>query len=177
MLVIVGRIGRAHGIRGEVAVEPRTDDPDARIGVGAQLHTEPDSAGPLTVSSTRWHGDRLLVRFTGVGDRNAAEGLRGIRLLAEVDPDERPDDPEEFYDRQLVGMEAVTTDGEPVGEVADVVHLPGQDLLSVRAPDGHEILVPFVTQIVPEVDLGSGRVVLDPPDGLLEAPETGGPQP
>lgn len=177
MQVIVGRIGRAHGLRGEVSVEPRTDDPDVRLGEGARLHTEPETVGPLTVSTSRWHGGRLLIRFAGVADRSAAEGLRGVRLLAEVDPDERPDDPEEFYDHQLTGLRAVTTEEVPVGEVTEVVHLPGHDLLAVRAPDGREILVPFVAQIVPDVDLTAGRVVLDPPDGLLDAPETGGTQP
>lgn len=174
MRVLVGRIGRAHGIRGEVSVEPRTDDADARFGAGARLHTEPGTAGPLTVSSARWHSGRLLVRFTGVPDRTAAEGLRGVRLLADVDPQERPDDPEEFYDHQLVGLHAVTTDGATVGEIAEVVHLAGQDLLSIRGAGEREILVPFVAQIVPEVDLTGGRVVIDPPAGLLDAPETEG---
>lgn len=174
--VVVGRIGRAHGIRGEVAVEPRTDDPDERLGIGAELHTEPEAAGPLTISSARWHGARLLVRFTGIVDRTAAEGLRGVRLLADVHPDERPGDPEEFYDHQLTGLRAVMDDDAPVGEVTEVVHLPGHDLLAVRTPDGREILVPFVAQIVPEVDLAAGRVVLDPPAGLLDPPETGGTQ-
>lgn len=177
MLVTVGRVGRAHGIRGEVTVEARTDDPDARFGAGAQLHTEPQAAGPLTISSARRHGERLLVRFTGVADRTAAEGLRGVRLLADVDPDERPDDPDEFYDHQLAGLPAVMIDGTHVGEVTEVVHLPGHDLLALRAPDGREILVPFVAQIVPEVDLAGGRVVLDPPEGLLDAPESGGTRP
>jgi 16S rRNA processing protein RimM len=172
--VVVGRIGRAHGIRGEVAVQPRTDDPDTRFGAGAQLHTEPEAAGPLTISSVRWHSGRLLVRFDGVPDRTAAEGLRGVRLLADVDPQERPDDPEEFYDHQLTGLLAVTTDDTRVGEITEVVHLPGHDLLAIRGSDDREILVPFVAQIVPEVDIVGGRVVIDPPGGLLDAPETGG---
>lgn len=175
MRVVVGRIGRAHGLRGEVAVEPRTDDPQTRLGAGAQLHTEPAAVGPVTVASARWHSGRLLVRFTGVPDRSAAEALRGVRLYADVDPQDRPGDPDEYYDHQLAGLLAVTTDDTPVGEITEVVHLPGQDLLAVRAPGGREILVPFVAQIVPDVDLGAGRVVIDPPDGLLDAPETGGP--
>lgn len=177
IMVLVGRIGRTHGIRGEVTVEPRTDDPATRFGAGAQLHTDPEAAGPLTVAGMRWHGGRLLVRFTGVPDRTAAERLRGVRLLANVDPRERPDDPEEFYDHQLVGLRAVTVDGAPVGEIAEVVHLPGQELLAVRGADDREILVPFVAQIVLEVDLAGRRVVIDPPGGLLDARDTGGTQP
>lgn len=177
MLVVVGRIGRAHGIRGEVSVEPRTDDPDLRFTADARLCTEPEAAGPLTVTSVRWHGGRLLVGFDGVPDRAAAEGLRGVRLLAEVDPQQRPDDPDEFYDHQLAGLQAVTTDDSPVGEVSEVIHLPGHDLLAIRTPDDREVLVPFAAQIVPDVDLAAGRVVLDPPEGLLDLPESGGPQP
>lgn len=175
--VLVGRIGRAHGIRGEVTVEPRTDDPETRLSAGTRLNTEPEAAGPLTMTSVRRHSGKLLVRFDGVPDRTAAEGLRGVRLFVDVDPDERPDDPEEFYDHQLTGLSAVTTDDTPLGEVSEVVHLPGHDLLAIRTPGEGEILVPFVAQIVPEVDLAAGRVVIDPPDGLLDASETGGPQP
>jgi 16S rRNA processing protein RimM len=177
MLVIIGRIGRAHGLRGEVSVDPRTDEPDARCIIGAELRTEPGGAGPLTIASTRWHGERLLVRFTGVPDRTAAEGLRGVRLLAEIDPDEHPDDPDEFYDHHIVGLRAVTVDGSEIGEVGEVVHLPGHDLLAIRTPDGREILVPFAAQIVPEVDTAGGRVVIDPPDGLLDTSEPGRAEP
>ncbi|HET6727819.1 MAG TPA: ribosome maturation factor RimM [Jiangellaceae bacterium] len=168
MLVTVGRIGRAHGIRGEVSVEVRTDTPELRFADGARLTTEPAGAGPLVVGHTRWHSGRLLVRFDGVSDRAVAEGLRGVRLLAEVGAGERLDDPEEFFDHQLVGLRAVTTAGDDVGDITDVLHLPGQDLLVVRRPDNGETLVPFVTEIVPEVDLAAGQVVLDPPVGLIE---------
>jgi len=168
VLVTVGRIGRAHGIRGEVSVDVRTDSPELRFADGARLTTEPVGAGPLVVGHTRWHSGRLLVRFDGVSDRAVAEGLRGVRLLAEVGAGERLDDPEEFFDHQLVGLRAVTTAGDDVGDITDVLHLPGQDLLVVRRPDNRETLVPFVTEIVPEVDLAAGQVVLDPPVGLIE---------
>lgn len=171
MQVAVGRIGRAHGLRGEVAVDPRTDAPEVRFASGASLTTEPAAAGPLTVSATRWHSGRLLVHFAGVPDRTAAEGLRGVRLYAEVDQAERPDDPDEFYDHQLVGLAVVTVDGVLVGELAEVLHLPGHDVLSVRAPEGREVLVPFVSKIVPEVDLPARRIVVDPPAGLLDPPD------
>ena len=166
--LVVGRVGRAHGLRGEVAVEVRTDDPEGRLGPGAVLLTEPAAAGPLTVETGRAHSGRLLLRFEGVVDRTGAEGLRGVLLVVDVPDDERPEDPEDFYDHQLVGLRAETLDGASVGEVSDVLHLPGQDVLAVRRPDGRESLVPFVEAIVPTVDLDGGRVVLDPPPGLLE---------
>ncbi|MGH8825347.1 MAG: ribosome maturation factor RimM [Jiangellaceae bacterium] len=168
MLVTVGRVGRAHGIRGEVSVDVRTDSPELRFVDGARLTTEPAGAGPLVVGHTRWHSGRLLVRFDGVSDRAGAEGLRGVHLQAEIGDDERPDDPEEFFDHHLVGLRAVTAAGDELGEVAEVLHLPGQDLLVVRRPHAREALVPFVADLVPEVDLAAGRVVLDPPAGLLD---------
>jgi 16S rRNA processing protein RimM len=166
--LVVGRIGRAHGIRGEVTVEVRTDDPDRRLGAGVVVLTDPPEIGPLTVASGKVHSGRLLLAFEGVHDRTGAEALRGTLLIAEVDPDEVPDDPEEFFDHQLVGLAVVTTAGAAVGEVAEMLHLPGQDLIAVRRPDGSEALVPFVTEIVPEVDVASGRIVVDPPPGLLD---------
>lgn len=168
MLVTVGRIGRAHGIRGEVSVDVRTDSPDLRFGEGARLATDPERIGPLIVRRTRWHSGRLLVRFEGVGDRAGAEALRGILLLADVSADEHPADSDEFYDHQLVGMRVVTTSGIDVGAVADVLHLPEQDLLVVQQDRSADVLVPFVAEIVPEVDRAAGRVVIDPPTGLLD---------
>jgi 16S rRNA processing protein RimM len=166
--LVVGRVGRAHGLRGEVAVDVRTDDPEGRLGPGAVVATEPEAAGPLTVEAGRVHSGRLLLRFAGVEDRTAAEGLRGVLLVVDVPDDERPEDPDDFYDHQLVGLAVVTVGGIPVGEVADVLHLPGQDVLAVTRPDGRESLVPFVAAIVPEVDVEAGRVVVDPPPGLLD---------
>jgi 16S rRNA processing protein RimM len=166
--VVVGRVGRAHGLRGELAVEVRTDDPESRLAPGAVLRTDPAAAGPVTVATGRVHSGRLLLTFEGVADRSAAERLRGVLLLADVDPAERPADPEEFYDRQLVGLRVETGRGETVGEVGDVLHLPGQDVLAVRRPDGSEALVPFVAEIVPVVDVDAGRLVVSPPPGLLD---------
>lgn len=167
MDVIVGRIGRPHGILGEVTVEVRTDDPEGRLGPGASLRTEPAAAGPLTVADGRVHSGRLLLRFEGCHDRTSAERLRGVLLVADVDPAERPEDPDEFYDHQLVGLRVRTVGGEPVGVLAEVLHLPGQDVLAVRRPDGTEALVPFVAPLVPVVDVEAGEIVVDPPPGLL----------
>lgn len=167
MQLVVARIGRAHGIAGEVTVEVRTDEPELRLAPGAVLATDPSSAGPLTVRSGRVHSGRLLLRFEGVADRTGAEALRGTLLVAEVDPDEQPEDPEEFYDHQLVGLDVVTVDGEHVGEIEQISHLPGQDLLIVAREGSAEVMIPFVEEFVPEIDLEGQRLVVDPPPGLL----------
>jgi 16S rRNA processing protein RimM len=174
--VIVGRIGRPQGIKGEVSVEVRTDDPDRRLAPGTVLRTEPAAVGPLTIESARDHSGRLMLTIEGVTDRGAAERLRNVLLVVDVDPDERPDDPEEFYDRQLVGLPVETIDGVRVGELREVLHLPAQDVLAVRrSDDGREVLIPFVLEFVPEVDLDRGRIVVDPPAGLLEDAEPAAP--
>ncbi|WP_340557545.1 ribosome maturation factor RimM [Streptomyces sp. GSL17-111] len=167
MQLVVARIGRAHGIKGEVTVEVRTDEPELRLGPGAVLATEPAAVGPLTIDSGRVHSGRLLLRFVGVADRTAAEALRNTLLIAEVDPEEVPEDPEEFYDHQLIDLDVVTREGEEVGRISEIAHLPAQDLLVVRRPDGGEVLIPFVAEIVPEIDLEEQRAVIDPPPGLL----------
>lgn len=174
--VVVGRIGKPHGIRGEVSVESRTDEPDRRFTVGTVLATEAPRGGAphgadrptrLTVRGVRWHQGRLLVTFAELADRNAAEAARGLMLLTEVPEDEVPEDPEEFYDHQLVGLRVVTTEGADVGAVDSVAHGAAQDLLVISAPDGREILVPFVAALVPEVDLAGGRLVVADRPGLL----------
>jgi 16S rRNA processing protein RimM len=192
MLLTVGRIGRPHGIRGEVTVEVRTDEPEARFAAGSVLLTEPAAAARaaapaaeaapaaavpgepvrvpqrLTVEGARWHQGRLLVTFEGVHDRNTAEVLRGTLLSVDSADVAAPADPDEFHDHQLVGLTAVTPDGEPLGEVASIDHAPASDLLVLRRPGGRTALIPFVRAIVPAVDLAGGRVVVDAPDGLLD---------
>lgn len=171
--VVVGRIGKAHGIRGELSVEPRTDEPERRFVVGAVLRAvRPNGtdARTLTVASRRWHQDRLLVFFEEIPDRTAAEAARGLVLSVEVDPAEQPEDPEEFYDHQLVGLKAVTTDGREVGQVAEVIHTAGQDLLAIATTGeagADEVLVPFVVALVPVVDLAAGRLEIADRPGLL----------
>ncbi|MBO0831792.1 MAG: ribosome maturation factor RimM [Actinobacteria bacterium] len=170
MQLVVGQISRPHGVRGELAVEVRTDDPELRLAVGAVLRTEPAAAGPLTVTATRSHAGRLLVRFAGVDDRTAAEELRGTLLMVESDELEDLRDPNEFRDHQLIGLLVVGPGGDQVGTVADVLH-HGQDLLVVDGSGGRagaEILIPFVSAIVSEVDLAAGLVRVDPPPGLLD---------
>ncbi|HEY7147141.1 MAG TPA: ribosome maturation factor RimM [Streptosporangiaceae bacterium] len=168
MQLVVGRVGRPHGLRGELTVEVRTDDPQARFAAGTVLATEPAARGPLTVASARWHSGRLLLAFAGYQDRTAAEDLRDTLLVVDSGELDDPADPDEFYDHQLIGLVAWTVTGEQVGVVADVLH-HGQDLLVIRPAGGQqEILVPFVAAIVPEVDVAAGRLTIDPPAGLLD---------
>ena len=170
--MVVGRIGRPHGVRGQVTVEVRTDDPDLRFAPGATLLTDPAARGPLTVDPARWHSGVLLLTLAGpdgvvVADREAADALRNTQLLVPVEDLPELEDPDSFYDHQLVGLAAVLPDGEVIGEVTGVRH-EGTELLVVRRPDRPDLLVPFVSAIVPTVDLAGGRVVVDPPEGLLE---------
>ncbi|HKS50778.1 MAG TPA: ribosome maturation factor RimM [Pseudonocardiaceae bacterium] len=162
---VVGQVGRPHGLRGEVTVQVHTDFPEQRFAVGAQLHG--DTGRMFTVETVRSHRGVLLVRFAGITDREAAAELRGRTLS--VDAAELPDltDPDEFYDHQLEGLAAVGPDGVTLGRVREVVHAPASDLLVLDTAHG-EVLVPFVQAIVPEVDLAAGRVVLNPPAGLLD---------
>ncbi|ABW10604.1 16S rRNA processing protein RimM [Parafrankia sp. EAN1pec] len=212
--VVVGRVGRPHGIRGDVTVDVRTDLPERRFAPGARLVRQvadgpasrpaadaagaadavgtaagPGSAGDsgaaraagppvatvLSVVASRWHSGRLLVRFDGVTDRDAAEALRGSFLTIDsdecgpaVDPDDEDDDGELWWDRDLVGLHARTPAGDVLGEVVDVIHSPGGEILAIGRPEGGEYLVPFVREIVPTVDPAAGHIVVDPPPGLLD---------
>jgi 16S rRNA processing protein RimM len=166
-LLAVGRVGPAHGNRGEVLVEPWTDAPELRFAPGAVLQTEPAAIGPLTVASHRFAGDRLIVSFVGVDDRDSVVALRSTVLLIAAADRPSLDDPDEYYDTDLVGLEAVSPAGAAFGPVLDVGHLTGAVYLQLRV-DGVERMVPFVSTMVPEVDVAGGRIVIDPPDGLFE---------
>jgi 16S rRNA processing protein RimM len=166
--VIVGRIGRAHGIRGEVGIEVRTDEPERRFCDGAQLVTDTSPERMLTIAGFRWHGDRLLVKFAEVPDRTAAEQLRNTVVQVDVPDDERPEHPDEYYDRDLVGLTVRTADGSEAGEVTAVVHLPAQDLLEVARSDGQHVLVPLVADLVPSIALDEGYLVVADRPGLLD---------
>ncbi|WP_245667764.1 ribosome maturation factor RimM [Actinomadura macra] len=164
--LVVGRVGRPHGIRGEVTIDVRTDEPDARFTPGTAIATDPADAGPIVIERARWHSGRLLLHFAGIDDRDAAEGLRGTWLVVEEDDIPSSSDPDDFHDQELIGLAVVTADGTDVGRVAEVLH-HGQDLLVVRGAGG-ETLIPFVAALVPEVDVPGGRLVIDPPPGLLD---------
>ena len=189
MLLVVGQIGKPHGIRGEVSVAVRTDEPEERFVAGSAFTTEvprdrrvntgPASAseapgGPyqvpprLVVESVRWHQGRAVVQFEGVHDRNVAEALRGVLLQvdsAELTP---PDDPDEFHDHQLIGLRVELLDGSALGTVDRIDHAPASDLIVLKKAAGGTALIPFVSQIVPTVDLRGGRILVDPPEGLLD---------
>jgi 16S rRNA processing protein RimM len=179
--VVVGRIGKPHGIRGEVTLDVRTDEPDRRFAPGTTLRAAAPAGADrrpsaLTVARARWHQSTLLVTFEELADRNAAEAARGTVLYATIGHDESPDDPDEYYDHQLVGLDVVDLDGTPLGTVKALVHGSAQDLLTVRTPDGRDALVPFVTALVPEVDLVAGRVVVADRPGLVSPfPDEQGP--
>jgi 16S rRNA processing protein RimM len=169
--LLVGVVGRPHGLRGELVVAVRTDSPEERFAPGAVLTRRlPDGtdAGLLTVEAARPHSGRLLVRFVEAPDRDAAEALRGSRLLVDAATLPPTGDPDEFHVHQLEGLSAELEDGTVVGTVREIAHGPGGELLVVARPDAPDALVPFVRAIVPTVDLDGRRVVLTPPEGLLE---------
>ncbi len=186
--VLVARIGKPHGLRGEVSVQVHTDTPDDRFSVGSVLMTEPPERGPLVVVSVRVHQGRYLLGFDGVQGRKGAEDLRDTRLFIPVEASmaqpneadqvatqdfvvaaERGADAEAFYEDELVGLTVRLLSGEVVGEVSGLHTRPAQDLLEITLSGGGTALVPFVAQLVPTVDISAGVVVIDPPAGLLEA--------
>jgi 16S rRNA processing protein RimM len=172
MELVVGRVIKPHGITGELVVDVRTDDPEERFACGNRLQLKPSrgQAQPrqVQVESSRPHGNRLLVRLSGVSDRDGAEGLRGHLFI--VDSADLPplDDPDEFYDHELEGLAVRTVEGAEVGAVTEVLHTAAGELLSVRTPEGAEVLVPFVSAIVVSVSRDAGVIEIDPPDGLLD---------
>ena len=168
MELVVGRIARSHGIGGEVSVEVRTDDPEHRFAIGSRLDTEPAERGPLVVESTRWHAGRLLVRFGGVDDRTAAEQLGSTLLVVDSSTSAPIDARDEYWDHDLIGLSAVCEDGEVLGRISDVLHPPGADLFVIERSAGGELLLPFVAEFVPDIDVAAGRVVVTPPEGLLD---------
>jgi 16S rRNA processing protein RimM len=175
--IVVGRLGRPHGLRGEFLVHVRTDVPERRFGVGNVLLCSAEGFPTLTVASSRLHSGRWVVRFAEVSDRSAADVVRGALLSIDpADVGSARDDPDDeaWWDSELIGLAVVTVTGDAVGTVRDVLHPPGGDLLAIRTEadegDGadREVLVPFVTEFVPTVDTADGRIVIDPPEGLLE---------
>lgn len=188
MELVIGRVVKSHGVRGEVVVEVRTDEPEDRFAVGTVLQgrksqragrtssaAQPtDAAGTdttaYTVEAVREHSGRLLLRLHGIEDKNAADVLRGTLFLVDSDDLSPSEDPDEFYDHELEGLSVRLTDGTVVGTVREVLHSAAGELLSVRPSEGGraEILVPFVTAIVTKVSTADGVVEIDPPEGLLD---------
>jgi 16S rRNA processing protein RimM len=170
--LVVGRVVKAHGVSGELVVEVRTDDPDDRFVVGAMLTGKPPKSSTgrkYTIESAREHSGRLLLRLHGIGDRDAADAMRGVVFV--IDSADLPpiEDPDEFYDHQLEGLCVRTVGGQDVGTVTEVLHTPAGELLAIRRAEGEgEVLVPFVAAIVPSVSLADKVIEIDPPEGLLE---------
>ncbi|MEE4022701.1 ribosome maturation factor RimM [Gordonia sp. PKS22-38] len=170
MDLVVGRVAKSHGVRGEVVVDVRTDDPDARFASGTRLRARlPRGGGEqnFTVTAARHHAGRLLLSLDEVSDRTVADTLRGALFLIDSSDVDSGDDPDEFYEHELEGAPVTTVDGAAVGVLTSVLHMPGGDVLAVRTPDDREVLVPFVREIVPTVS--AAGIVIDPPDGLIDA--------
>ena len=165
MKLTVARIGKAHGLKGEVSLDVRTDTPQTRLVPGATFETEGGSVGHLTVVKAREQAGRWFVAFAEITDRDAAEAARGTELVIDG---AASDEEGAWYIHELVGLAAVRPDGTPVGEVVDLLDMPAHDVLVVREPSGHRAMIPFIEDFVPEVDVASGRVVVTPPFGLLE---------
>ncbi|GAB2512568.1 Ribosome maturation factor RimM [Corynebacterium atrinae] len=182
--VQIGRVIKPHGVRGELVVDPTTDDPAGRFAVGEVLTgKQTGKTLTLTVKSVRPHQNRLLVTFDEIPGRNEADTLRGLRFFAAPVVD---DDEDAYYDHELVGLRVLNVGDvsedeanarayegaqpEPVdiGEVTGVVRGPAQRLLEVALDEGGQALVPFVHAIVPIVDLDNEAIVITPPEGLLD---------
>jgi 16S rRNA processing protein RimM len=187
VLLVVGQIGKPHGIRGEVSVVVRTDEPEQRFVVGSVFTTEvprdrrvstgpaADAAGArfevppqLVLEQIRWHQGRGIAQFENVYDRNVAEALRGVYLQVDSAGVRLPDDPDEFHDHQLIGLRVESVDGTELGAVARIEHAPSSDLIVLNKKAGGTALIPFVTQMVPTVDIRGGRILVDLPEGLLD---------
>lgn len=162
---MIGRVVKSHGVRGEIVVEPTTDEPAERFAVGEVLRgVQKNAEHRLTIAAVRPHQGRLLIRFEEIADRTQADTLRGTRFMAAPREDE---DDDGFYDHELEGL-SVLHEGTAIGTVTGVSHLPSNTLLEVRMDSGKDCLIPFVHAIVPEVDLEKGHILITPPEGLLD---------
>ena len=170
MELTVGRVVKAHGVTGEVVVDIRTDDPELRFAPGSVLRAKGSDRQEriYTVETVRPHGSRLLLRLSGVGDRDGADSLRGCVFV--IDSADLPpiDEADTYYDHQLEGLLVRTTAGVELGTVTEVLHTAAGELLAVKRDQAPELLVPFVSAIVTSVSLEDGVVDIDPPDGLLD---------
>lgn len=167
MRVVVGRVAKAHGIRGELSIEVRTDEPELRFAPGATLRA---GETVVTVRATRRHQDRLLASFEQIGDRTAAEALHGTELTVEVDPREQAPEDDAYYDRHLVGLSVRDAQGADRGAVVAVEHFPAQDLLVIET-GSDTVRIPFVAALVPVVDLDAGFLQIADVAGLLDPAE------
>jgi 16S rRNA processing protein RimM len=168
---------KAHGLKGAIKLELYTDSPDQRFKPGQVLELQvPETSEwfgkTITVTELRFYNQAPVLFLEGIDDRSKAETLIKAILLIETEADVLPEEPEAWYDHQLIGLKAVVGE-ELVGTVTRVDHLPAQDLLAIETTNG-EVLVPFVKQIVPEVDLALRKLTLTPPVGLFEVNQESG---
>lgn len=163
--VVVGRIVRAHGLRGEVVVDVRTDDPEERFKPGVEYETP---KGTLRAEAVRWHQGRPMISMAGVADRNAAEALRGTELSVDIEPQELELDDDEFHDTELLGLKVVTGEDVDIGTVSRIEHGPAYEILMVKRRGTHPLQIPFVDDMIDEVDLEAGTITVDLPEGFLE---------
>jgi 16S rRNA processing protein RimM len=167
----VGRLTKAHGLKGAIKVELYTDDPGRRFVPGAVFQLQVPTSSPwhgktIELIELKWYNTHAVAFFKDVPDRTVAESLMKAILWVDQDRAETPDEDDAWYDHQLIGL-SVLRDGERVGVVGRVDHLPSQDLLLVTT-DAGEVLVPFVKAFVPSVDIAAGTLTVTPPPGLFE---------
>lgn len=174
--LLVARIGKPHGLRGEVTVQTHTDDPERRYVPGTVFATQA-AAGTgvpreLTLASARKHREVWLLGFDEIPDRTGAESLRGTRLLLDLGAvADEEDAGDGWYEHDLVGLTVQDPVGAVLGTVTGLSIGSAQDLLEVRLADGREVLVPFVEAIVTDVSIGAGHIVVDAPAGLFDLDE------
>lgn len=168
--LVVGRIVRPHGLRGEVVVEVRTDDPETRFQPGIEYRTKGGSlkGAPLKAVTVRWHQGRPMIGFEGHSDRNASELLRGVVLSVEIEEEELAADEDEVHDTLLIGLKVVDREAGEIGTVSRVDHGAAYETLVVKRKDRGPALIPFVADMVVEVDLEAEVVNVDLPPGLLD---------
>jgi 16S rRNA processing protein RimM len=169
----VGRLLKAHGLKGAIKLELYTDDPALRFVAGSVYTLQVPEESPwmgktVTLKELKWYNDQAVVFLEGIDDRDAAESLVKAILWVDEDHDSRPVEEDAWYDYQLIGL-TVRRNGLAVGTISRVDHFPSQDLLIVDTGDS-EVLVPFVKAIVTGVDIESGTMDIDPPIGLFEEP-------
>ena len=167
MDLVVGRLGRPHGVHGEISVEVRTDEPELRFAKGSKLSVK-ESNNQLTVLSSRWHQEKMLVKFEEITDRDLANEIKGKTLTIKIDPNSIETKKDQYYEFQLAGLKVIDKNGKTLGQIKEVITNLAQDLLVVETVDKREVLVPFVKQIVTTVDLDKKIVIMDPPTGLFD---------
>ncbi len=167
MELVVGRLGRPHGVQGEISVEIRTDEPEERFKNGVTLFLKENKKN-LTVSTSRWHQQKMLVKFDEITDRDMADEIKGKTLMVTIDENQLENKKDQYYEFQLVNLNVKDNKNNLLGKVKEVISGNAQDLIVVEANNQKEVMVPFVKQIVKDVDLVNKEIKMDPPPGLFD---------